>query len=63
MERDYHYPKLADHEQPRTWEEARAEVAWSRPNTRVREILAEHKPNYLSTEQDARIESIFNVLG
>ena len=45
MEHDYHYPILADREQPRTWEETGAEDAWSRTNTRVRAILAELKPN------------------
>ena len=62
MERDYHYPKLADREQPRTWEDAGAEDAWGRANTRAKAILAEHQPNYLSAAQDAKIRAVFNVL-
>jgi trimethylamine--corrinoid protein Co-methyltransferase len=61
MERDYHYPKLADREQPRTWAEAGAQDAWSRANTRARAILEDHHPNYLSAGQDKQIRAIFNV--
>lgn len=63
MERDYHYPKMADREQPRTWAEDGASDAWSRANQRVRTILAEHHPTYLSPEQDAQIKATFNVSG
>ncbi|WP_375265543.1 trimethylamine methyltransferase family protein [Planktotalea sp.] len=62
MERDYHYPKFADREQPRTWQEAGAQDAWSRANIRARDILASHQPNYLSDEQDRQIKAIFKVL-
>ncbi len=62
MERDYHYSKFADREQPRTWQEAGAQSAWRRANTRAREILAHHQPNYLSPDQDRKIRAIFKVL-
>ncbi|MEP5154097.1 trimethylamine methyltransferase family protein, partial [Planktotalea sp.] len=62
MERDYHYPKLADREQPRTWEENGAEDAWSRANARAKTVLNDHHPNYLSSEQDAQIKAMFDIL-
>ncbi|MGB7319266.1 MAG: trimethylamine methyltransferase family protein [Planktotalea sp.] len=62
MERDYHYPKLADREQPRTWQEDGAKDAWSRAKTRAKAILAKHYPNYLSDEQDRQIRAMFNIL-
>ncbi len=61
MERDYHYPKMADREQPRTWEENGALDAWSRANKRARAILEEHTPNYLTPDQDAKIKAAFNI--
>ena len=35
MERDYHYPKLADREQPRTWAENGALDAWDRAKAKA----------------------------
>lgn len=62
MERDYHYPKLADRDQPRTWEENGAEDAWTRAKQRAQEVLASHHPSYLSADQDAEIRAKFNIL-
>lgn len=62
MERDYHYPDMADREQPRTWEEAGSQTAWDRANAKVREVLASHNPDYLSTVQDRQIRDAFNIL-
>ena len=62
MERDYHYPKLADREQPRTWEEDGSKDAWSRANMRAKAILAENQPTYLSPDIDRQIKDAFNVL-
>ncbi|MGH1576004.1 trimethylamine methyltransferase family protein [Planktotalea sp.] len=62
MERDYHYPKLADREQPRTWEENGALDAWTRANARAKAVLAEHHPNYLSAAQDREIRAKFKTL-
>ena len=36
MERDYHYPKLAGREQPRTWAENGALDAWDHAKTKAR---------------------------
>lgn len=62
MERDYHYPKMADREQPRTWAEDGAQTAWARAKIKAQEILTEHHPNYLSADQDRKIRDIFKIL-
>ena len=37
MERDYHYPEMADREQPRTWAEAGSLTAWDRANVKAKD--------------------------
>ena len=58
MERDYHYPALADRLTPDQWAETGATTAWARANARVREILASHRPAYLTKEQDAAMRDV-----
>lgn len=62
MERDYHYPSLADREQPQTWADAGAEDAWTRASTRATDILNTHKPAYLTPKQDAEIRAAFHII-
>lgn len=62
MERDYHYPKIADREQPRTWAEDGALDAWARAKIRAKEVLGTHHPTYLSAAQDEEIRRNFNIL-
>lgn len=62
MERDYHYPKLADREQPRTWAEQGALTAWDRAKIRTTDILDTHKPAYLTPQQDAEIRAAFHII-
>lgn len=62
MERDYHYPKLADRAQPRVWAEEGALDAWARAKTCAKGVLASHHPNYLTPEQDAEIRAAFDIL-
>lgn len=62
MERDYHYPKLADRNAPSAWAENGAPDAWSTAKARVREILATHQPEYLSKDQDAAIRSSMPII-
>ena len=62
MERDYVYPKLADRDTPRTWEEKGAPEAWTMARAKAREVLASHHPAYLSPEQDAAIRARFDIL-
>jgi trimethylamine--corrinoid protein Co-methyltransferase len=59
MERDYFYPKLADRETPRAWEEAGARDAWARAKEAAQAILADHQPRYLSDAQEAAIAKAF----
>lgn len=62
MERDYHYPSLADRDEPRTWAMGGAQTAFDRAKLRVDEILTTHNPQYLSAEQDAKIRAQFDIL-
>ncbi|MEM7091097.1 MAG: trimethylamine methyltransferase family protein [Pseudomonadota bacterium] len=62
MERDYFYPELADRNEPRTWAAAGATDAWTRARAHARDILQDHKPEYLTRGQDAEIRSRFNIL-
>jgi len=62
MERDYHYPSLADREQPKTWEDAGAQTAMDRARLRVDTILDTHKPAHLSDAQDAEIRAAFPII-
>ena len=63
MQRDYFWPsKLTDREQPAVWEEQGTTDMWHRANVRVREILAEHQPEYLNAEADRAIRGRFNIL-
>ncbi|MEM8536426.1 MAG: trimethylamine methyltransferase family protein [Pseudomonadota bacterium] len=62
MERDYHYPALADRDPPQTWADGGAADAWDRANAAARQILTNHNPQYLTPEQDAEIRSTYNIL-
>ncbi|MBD0865072.1 MAG: trimethylamine methyltransferase family protein [Rhodobacteraceae bacterium] len=61
MERDYFYPTLADRNEPRTWAQNGAKDAWARARERAQSILREHKPMYLTAEQDQEIRERFNI--
>ncbi len=61
MERDYFYPRIADRDPPRAWEEAGAKEAWDRARARARDILASHRPTYLSAAQEAGIRAAFPI--
>ena len=62
MERDYFYPRIGDRLEPTTWAEAGAKDAAQRANQEVRDILAQHQPNYIDASVDAKIRSEFNIL-
>jgi trimethylamine--corrinoid protein Co-methyltransferase len=61
MERDYHYPKLADRDQPKTLAEAGALSAWDRAKTKAQEMLAQDGDANLTAEQDADIKAKFRI--
>ncbi|MGR3839744.1 MAG: trimethylamine methyltransferase family protein, partial [Cognatishimia sp.] len=62
MERDYFYPSVADRDDPKTWTDAGSETAWTRANRKAKQILEDHRPNYLTPEQDQAIKARFNIL-
>jgi len=59
MERDYHWPHLADRDAPVTWAEKGAPDIRARAREKARAILATHHPEYLDTATDARIRQRF----
>lgn len=59
MERDYFYPSLADRDAPITWAEKGALDMWARARLRVRDILRDHRPTYVSPDQDNAIRALF----
>jgi len=62
MQRDYFWPTtLSDRQAPSAWEEGGASDMWQRANVRVRDILEQHKPDYLSSEADQRIRRSYNI--
>jgi trimethylamine--corrinoid protein Co-methyltransferase len=61
MERDYFYPTLADREQPKTWQDNGAVDASARARIKAKEILRDHRPEYLSSAQDQAIRSAFRI--
>lgn len=62
MERDYFYPELADREDPNSWEVNGRQDAWSRAKEKAKRILDEHRPSYLTSDQDDEIRRKFNIL-
>ena len=62
MERDYFYPTLADRDEPRTWAEKGAQDSWTRARARALSILEDHRPEYLTQDQEAEIRQKFKIL-
>ena len=61
MERDYYYPALANRDSPAVWNEGGAPDAWSVAREKAKEILAEHKPNYVGKDIEADLNSRFKL--
>lgn len=63
MQRDYFWPSvLTDRQQPAVWQEDGATDMWQRANARVREVLDQHRPEYLDVDADRRIRDHYNIL-
>ena len=63
MQRDYFWPStLTDRQQPSAWEEGGSQDMWQRANTKVREILANHQPDYLGSKADKSIRNRYPIL-
>ncbi|NKC16243.1 MAG: trimethylamine methyltransferase [Gammaproteobacteria bacterium] len=57
MQRDYFYPKLADRDDPTTWEEGGAKDSWQRAGEKARAILAAYHPSHLDVKADGCIRA------
>jgi trimethylamine--corrinoid protein Co-methyltransferase len=62
MQRDHYYPKFADRDDPRTWEEQGAKDMWQRAHDTVKETLATHHPQYIDDILDKKIRSKYKIL-
>jgi trimethylamine--corrinoid protein Co-methyltransferase len=62
MERDYFYPGIADRDSPKAWEDKGAPDAWSVARGKAQAILNEHRPNYLTLDQDQEIQARLPIL-
>ena len=63
MQRDYFYPsEMSDRQPPDGWQESGSLTMQQRANRRAKQILASHRPHYLSAEADAQIRSRFPIL-
>ena len=63
MQRDYFWlSTLTDRDQPAVWAEQGATDMWQKANTKVREILDNHRPEYLSEAADQKIRDKYSIL-
>ena len=62
MQKEHFYPKMADRDDPRTWQELGAQDMWQRAHFRAREILDSHFPDYLEADMDRKIRDKFKIL-
>ncbi|MEL6577296.1 MAG: trimethylamine methyltransferase family protein [Pseudomonadota bacterium] len=62
MERDYYYPALADREPPVTWDEKGRLDIREKARAKARDILANHRPDYLGSTLDAAIRDRYRIL-
>ena len=63
MQRDYFWPSsLSDRSQPAVWAEEGANDMWQRANVKVRKILRDHKPEYLTPPVDQKIRDRYSIL-
>lgn len=62
MQRDYYWPStLTDRQAPAVWQEQGASDMWQRANKKAREILTSHKPNYIGSQADTRIQKHYPI--
>ena len=62
MQKEHFYPKLANRDDPRTWQESGARDMWQQAQDKASQILASHYPGYLDRATDNRIRNHFNIL-
>ena len=62
MQRDYFWPsQLTDRQQPSAWEEQGSTDMWQRANSKVKDILSTHKPDYVGVS-DRKIRNNYPIL-
>jgi len=61
MEKEHFYPKLADRDDPKTWQENGAKDMWKRAHEKASLILDSHHPDYLDPAVDLKIRDTFNI--
>ena len=61
MQTEYVYPIIGDRESPENWTDAGGLSALQVAHQRARQVLAEHYPDHVSAEVDARIREAFPV--
>ena len=61
MERDYYYPKLANRDTPREWNDNDAPQAWTVAREKVHEILSGDMTEYVSADVEAVIRKKWNI--
>ncbi len=61
METEYLYPEISDRNTPDVWEEGGSLDIGERAAERARELLAEHYPDYIAPEADAKIRERFPI--
>lgn len=57
MERDYFYPRFADRLAPESWAELGAKDIWNVATAAAKEILMDHRPNYIPAKADETIRA------
>jgi len=62
MERDYYYPKLANRDTPREWNDKGAPDAWSVAREKARQMLSAEAQNYISSDVEVAIRKKWNIL-
>ncbi len=61
MEKEYHYPDLADRSVTGEWEQMGKKDIFDRAHERARQILSEHYPVYINPEIDKQIRERFPI--
>jgi len=61
METDFEYPKLSDRDTPDLWEERGGRDAYDLAKVKAADILANHFPNHIDPDLDARIRAKWDI--
>jgi trimethylamine--corrinoid protein Co-methyltransferase len=61
MQTEYLYPEIADRLTPGAWEEMGRSSLYEKANHRVKEMMREYYPDYISPEADQRIRDKFPI--